>query len=55
MLLAEHHQPITMTPGDLRHLLARYQRRLVELVDYCGADVSEYPGRDPLGPQGNTQ
>lgn len=40
-LLAEHHQPITMTPGDLRALLARYQRRLHELVDAVGQDVRE--------------
>jgi hypothetical protein len=31
-LLAEHHQPITMTPGDLRRLLARFQRRTAELL-----------------------
>jgi hypothetical protein len=33
MLLAEGHQPLTMTPGDLRKLLARYQHRLQELAD----------------------
>jgi hypothetical protein len=33
MLLAEGHQPLVMTPGDLRTLLARYQRRLQELAD----------------------
>ena len=33
MLLAEGHQPLTMTPGDLRTLLARYQRRLQALAD----------------------
>jgi hypothetical protein len=32
VLLAERHQPITMTPGDVRHLLARFQRRVVELL-----------------------
>lgn len=32
-LLAESHQPLTMTPGDVRTLLARYQRRLQELAD----------------------
>jgi hypothetical protein len=32
-LLAEHHQPITMNAAELRALLARYQRRLVELVE----------------------
>src|SRR6266851_3773737 len=31
-LVAEHHQPLTMTPGDLRTLLARFQRRTVELL-----------------------
>lgn len=35
-LLAEHHQPITMTPRDLRALLARYQRRLHELLEALG-------------------
>jgi hypothetical protein len=35
-LLAEHHQPITMTPGDLRALLARYQRRLHDLLEALG-------------------
>ena len=33
MLLAEGHQPLTMTPGDLRKLLARYQLGLQELAD----------------------
>lgn len=32
-LLAEHHQPAAMSPGDLRALLARYQRRLHGLLD----------------------
>ena len=40
-LLAEHHQPMTMTPGDLRALLARYQRRLHELLDALGQDARE--------------
>ena len=40
-LLAERHQPITMTPGDLRALLARYQRRLHELLDALGQEVWE--------------
>lgn len=40
-LLAARHQPITMTPGDLRALLARYQRRLHELLDAVGQDVRE--------------
>jgi hypothetical protein len=33
VLLAEHHQPLTMTPGDVRYLLARFQRRTVELLE----------------------
>ena len=40
-LLAEHQQPLTMTPGDLRALLDRYQRRLTELLDALGQDVRE--------------
>jgi hypothetical protein len=40
-LLAERHQPITMTPGDLRALIDRYQRRLHELLDAIGQDVRE--------------
>jgi len=32
-LLAEDHQPLTMTPGAVRALLARTQRRLQELAD----------------------
>lgn len=32
-LLAEQHQPIVMTPGDVRHLLAHFQRRVVELLE----------------------
>jgi hypothetical protein len=32
-LLAERHQPLTMTPGDLRTLLGRYQRRLHDLAE----------------------
>ena len=32
-LLAEHHQPLTMTPGDVRNLLARFQRRVAELLE----------------------
>jgi hypothetical protein len=35
-LLAEDHQPMTMTPGDLRALLARYRRRVVELLEVTG-------------------
>lgn len=32
-LLAEDHQPLLMTPGAVRALLARTQRRLSELAD----------------------
>ena len=32
-LLGEHHQPLVMTPGDIRHLLARFQRAAAELLD----------------------
>jgi hypothetical protein len=32
-LLAERHEPLTMTPGDLRTLLSRYQRRLHDLAE----------------------
>jgi len=32
-LLAEDHQPLLMSPGDVRNLLARTQRRLQELAD----------------------
>lgn len=32
-LLAEGHEPLTMTPGDVRALLTRTQRRLRELAD----------------------
>jgi hypothetical protein len=32
-LLAERHEPLVMTPGDVRALLARTQRLLRELAD----------------------
>ncbi len=32
LLLAEKHEPLTMTPGDLRTLLARYRQLVAELV-----------------------
>jgi hypothetical protein len=32
-LLTESHQPLLMTPGDVRALLARTQRRLQDLAD----------------------
>ncbi len=31
-LLAEHHQPIAMSPDDVRQLLARFQRCTAELL-----------------------
>ena len=40
-LMAEHHQPLVMTPGDLRALLARFQRAAQELLDALGQDVRE--------------
>ena len=43
MLLAEDHQPLTMTPGDLRQLLARYRQRVHELLEVAGRPaVSEH-------------
>jgi hypothetical protein len=56
MLLAEGHQPLTMTPGDLRALLARYQRRLQALADAVEpitAVQGEAEGRD-AGTPGST-
>jgi hypothetical protein len=44
-LAAEHHQPVLMTPGDVRHLLARYQRGVVELL----AVIDGEPARRPSG------
>ena len=43
-LLAEAHQPLLMTPGDVRALLARTQRRLQELAD---AVEPVSPAEDP--------
>jgi len=40
-LLAEHHQPAAMPPGDLRALLARYQKRLHGLLDALGTSEPE--------------
>jgi hypothetical protein len=42
-LLAEHHQPLVMTPGDVRHLLARFQRRTVELLEVIDGAVHDAP------------
>jgi hypothetical protein len=54
-LLAEHHQPVTMTHAEIWALLATYQRRLSDLVDYCTAGHPEPPA-DPADrwPQGGT-
>ncbi len=40
MLLAESHQPLTMTPGDLRQLLARYRQRVRELLEVTGSPAA---------------
>jgi hypothetical protein len=32
-LLAEHHQPAAMPPGELRALVARHQKQLYGLLD----------------------
>jgi hypothetical protein len=32
-LAAEHHEPLVMTPGDLRLLLAKFQRGVAELLE----------------------
>jgi hypothetical protein len=32
MPLAEQHEPLVMTPGDLRQLLARYRQRVTGLI-----------------------
>jgi hypothetical protein len=43
-LLAEHHQPAAMPPGDLRALLARYQKQLHGLLDaVSGGDPETGP------------
>ena len=44
-LAGEHHQPALMTPGDVRHLLARFQRGVVELL----AVIDGEPARRPSG------
>ena len=43
-LLGEHHQPIAMTNGELRTLLARYQRRVHELVEVIDGPAVLAPG-----------
>jgi hypothetical protein len=46
-LLAELHQPLTMTPGDLRRLLARYQRALTEIAEAVQPYAAMEPDSDP--------
>jgi hypothetical protein len=45
-LLAEHHQPITMTPGELWTLLAWFQRRTAEVL----AVLARSPARSRCAP-----
>jgi hypothetical protein len=44
-LLAESHQPLLMTPGAVRALLARTQQRLSELAD-AAEPVTAVQGAD---------
>jgi hypothetical protein len=37
-LLREHHQPIALSAVELRHLLSRFQRGTVELLDVIDGD-----------------
>jgi hypothetical protein len=37
ILLAEHRQPLTMTPADLRKLLGRHQQCARELLEVAGS------------------
>ena len=39
-LLAEKHQPLSMTPGDVRALLARYRKHAAELLDVLEGSTS---------------
>jgi hypothetical protein len=48
-LLAEQHEPLTMTPGDLRTLLGRYQRRLHDLAEAVLPPAAM--AEDPAGSQ----
>jgi hypothetical protein len=36
VLIAEKRQPLLMTPGDLRSLLARYQQCVIDLIELIG-------------------
>jgi hypothetical protein len=40
ILLAEHRQPLTMTPADLRKLLARHQQCVRELLEVAGSPAA---------------
>jgi hypothetical protein len=40
VLIAEKRQPLLMTPGDLRSLLARYQQSVIDLIELIGGDSS---------------
>lgn len=37
ILLADKRQPLLMTPGDLRSLLARYQQCVTGLIEFIGS------------------
>ncbi len=39
-LLAEEHQPLSMTPGDVRALLARYQKHAAGLLNVLDGNGS---------------
>ena len=39
-LLSEHHEPLSMSPGEVRQLLGRYQRGLSELTKAIGPPAS---------------
>jgi hypothetical protein len=51
-LLAERHEPLVMTPGDLRLLLGRYQQALGELAEatqpYAPMQADPDPDTAPL-------
>jgi hypothetical protein len=40
ILLAEHRQPLTMTPADLRKLLSRHQQCVRELLEVTGSPAT---------------
>jgi len=49
-LLAERYEPLTMTPGDLRTLLGRYQRRLHDLAEAVLPAAATAGDTDPERP-----